>query len=71
MSPQKKPRFQVRAAYALFVLGGALLGYAVAAALIPDEPGVGQAAGTATIGLLTLIIAQQTARQEDESKSAD
>ncbi len=71
MSPQNRPRFQVRAAYALFVLGGALLGYAVAAAVIPDDPAVGQAAGTATIGLLTLIVGQQTAANEDESSSAD
>lgn len=71
MSSQKKPKGQVRAAYALFILGGALVGFAVALALIPDEPAVAQAAGTATVGLLALIIAQQTAQQDDESQSAD
>ena len=71
MSSQKRPRVQVRAAYTLFVLGGALLGYGAASVLVPDEPAVGQALGTATIGLLTLIVGQQTARDEDEPESAD
>ena len=71
MSSQKRPRGQVRVAYALFVLGGALLGFAVASLLIPDEPAVGQALGTATVGLLTLIIGQQTAQDDDEPESAD
>lgn len=70
MSSQTRSRFQVRVAHALFVLGGFLLGYAVALAFVPDEPAVGRAAGTATVGLLTVTIGQLTAREEDGSSSA-
>lgn len=62
-------RFQVKAAHALYVLGGILLGYAVASALVPDEPAVGQALGVATVGLLTLIVGQQTSCDDAESMS--
>lgn len=47
--------------HALFILGGALIGYGIASALIPDEPDVVSAILTAVIGLSALIVGQQTA----------
>ncbi len=71
MSSQNRSTFQVRAVHALFVVGGALLGFVAALALVPDESAVGQALGTATIGSLALIIGQRTACEVGESRSAD
>ena len=71
MSWKSRPRFRVRVVYPLFVLGGFMLGLGVAFGVIPDDPAVGRAAGTGTVGLLALIIAQQTAKEEDKPTSAE
>ena len=59
-------RSGVPAKHALFILGGALLGYGIASALIPDEPDVVSAIPLAVVGLSALIVGQQTSCTEAE-----
>lgn len=71
MSSKRRPRFQVRAVYPLFVLGGLMLGSGFALGVVPDDPAVGRAALTATVGLLAVFIAHRSAKEEDRSTSAE
>ena len=71
MSEKRQPRFQVRVVYLLFVMGGFMLGLGFASWAIPDDPAVVQAAGTAAVGLLVVLFAGVSARDEDEPTSAE
>jgi len=62
---------QVRVVYPLFVLGGFMLGLGFASWVIPDDPAVGQAAGTVTVGLLAVLVAGLSAKDDDQSTSTE
>ena len=61
---QKKSGVPIK--HALFILGGILIGFGVASALIPDDAHIGSAIGTAVVGLCALIVGQQTACSKAE-----
>lgn len=55
----------------LFLVGGLLLGYAVAALVIPDDPNVTQVGAGVVVGLSTLIVGQQSEARSDEGQAGD
>ena len=70
MSSQNGSRFQVRAGYALFVLGGFLLGLAVALAMVPDEPAMGQVAVAAIAAIAAHVAGSVSLRRGKRSEHA-
>ena len=53
----------------LFLLGGFLLGMSIGGLTYPAEPNVTLVAGTAVVGLCTLIAGQQSAEDRGGSSS--
>lgn len=64
-------RSSVSLSHLLFLVGGLLLGYAIAVLAIVDDPNVTQVGAGVVVGLCTLIVGQQSAARSDGRASED